>query len=306
MLNAFLFADYALGVGLGHKTRMLSLQAELTKLGFNAVLLDTKDLNSTLQTSKYCDLIAIDSYILELESYILASNIAKICLFFDDTMRLNYPKGVIVNNAYSANFNAYFTKYPKHILFLGSNFRLLQPAFLESLEKNCKQPIALKKEISKILITLGGDDILGLNAPLSKALLEYFNLEIHCISKIPLENITTHYNLNAKEMVNLITQMDLCICACGQSLCEILACGIPTIALEIANNQHANLQSFIHCVLPLEKTYLLPKDTIIQNIFSALIRYKDLNLRKMHQKNALEILNAPTKWKENLQKLLLF
>ena len=102
--NALIFADGKLGVGLGHISRCRALQAELESLGFHTTLLDSVLLNTQtlesfcLQTSsleslktqpthqndskKPYALIVIDSYVLPLDSYFLATQYAEVCLFF--------------------------------------------------------------------------------------------------------------------------------------------------------------------------------------------------------------------------------
>ncbi|WP_297809817.1 hypothetical protein [uncultured Helicobacter sp.] len=301
--NALIFADGKLGVGLGHISRCRALQAELELLGFQVELKDTQELEANLGNI-LLDLIAIDSYVLPLKSYEQAVKCAKVCLFFDDALRLSYPKAILLNNASCVNFVKYKEKYPHHILFLGSDYRLLQPPFIEAL----KSPtIPLKQKVQNVLITLGGKDILSLNKPLIMALREaYPHLNLHCITKdstLAKQGVKVYFDLSAQEMVDLIQQMDLCICACGQSLGEILACGIPAIALEVASNQKANLESFSSCILSVSKSYLLPRDSICNQVLKYFCILTSLALRKTHQKCALEILNRPTKWKESLEKI---
>ncbi|WP_026943111.1 hypothetical protein [Helicobacter rodentium] len=324
-MQALIFADGKLGVGLGHLSRCRALQAELESLEFRTSLLDSALLNAqTLNTNKRpqtsplnppvlkptlnsdsakpYQLIVIDSYVLSLDSYILATQYAEVCLFFDDTLRLDYPNGILLNNAPCANVAQYREKYPHHLLFLGSDYRLLQMPFLEALKK---PPISLRQEVKNVLITLGGSDILGLNQPLITALQKaYPHLNLHCITKdSTILGAKLYRDLCAQEMVDLIRQMDLCICACGQSLGEILACGIPAIALEVVENQRENLKSFSHCVLSVPEAYLLPHTSICHQVLEHFCVLQSLKFRQTHQKCALEILTRPTKWRESLDVL---
>lgn len=300
--KALIFADGKLGVGLGHISRCRALKTELESLGCQVQLLDTQDLQARLGDSLW-DMIAIDSYVLPLESYVQATRCAKVCLFFDDTLRLPYPQGILLNSANGVDCAQYKAKYPKHTLFLGSAYRLLQAPFARALQSSV---IPLKQEVQRVLIALGGSDILGLNKPLIVALQGAFpSLEVHCITKdSDLIGQRGYYNLSAQEMVDLIGQMDICICACGQSLGEILACGIPAIALEVAENQNANLISFGNCVLSVPKAYLLTRDLVCHQVLEHLESLASLALRTANQARALEILKCPTKWKESLGRLL--
>ena len=319
--NALIFADGKLGVGLGHISRSRALQAELESLGFHTALLDSALLNTQtlesfcLQTSplespktqptpqsdskKPYALIVIDSYVLPLDSYFLATQYAEVCLFFDDTLRLEYPQAIVLNNAPSANVTLYKEKYPHHRLFLGSEYRLLQIPFLEALKN---PPPILKEKVQNVLITLGGSDLLGLNQPLITAFQRaYPHLNLHCVTKDSnICGAQLHCDLSAQEMADLISQMDICVCACGQSLGEILSCGIPAIALEVVENQRANLESFKTCTLSIPKAYLSTCDSICKEVLDKMESYQDLALRQSHQQRALALLKRPTLWRDAL------
>ncbi|WP_299546514.1 hypothetical protein [uncultured Helicobacter sp.] len=290
--TALIFADGKLGVGLGHISRCTALKEELETQGFQAKVLDSSFLDSFNFQILY-DLIAIDSYVLPLDSYILATKHAKKCLFFDDTLRLDYPQGILVNSA-NTESKFYKEKYPNHTLFLGSEYALTQHVFKQQVPKT------LNPTIKRCLITLGAEDILELIPTIAYALLNTFpTLQIHCITKnsnLP-KPITTHFGLNAQEMAQLICTMDLCICASGQSLREILCCGVPAIALEIANNQNANLKSFQTCTLNLPQAYTFSKTQITQKVLELLQSYHNLSLRQAHQNTAQTLLQEKNLWK---------
>ncbi|EEO26661.1 hypothetical protein [Helicobacter winghamensis] len=296
--TALLFADEKLGVGLGHISRCTALKEELEEQGFVAKILDSCFLDSYFLDSCNLkilyDLIVIDSYVLPLDSYVLATKYAKKCLFFDDTLRLNYPQGIIINSA-NMESKKYKEKYPNHTLFLGNGYTLTQRAFKhQSLKK-------LNPIIKRVLITLGGDDILVLNTPISYALSNTFpSLQIHCITKDSLQLpkcVKAYSQLNAQEMVQCIRSMDLCICACGQSLREILYCGVPVIALEVADNQSANLESFQTCTLNLPKAYAMPKEQILQSVIELVKKSQNLSLRLKHRRIAKALLTYKNLWK---------
>lgn len=148
---------------------------------------------------------------------------------------------------------------------------------------------------------------MSLSQPLFAAIKKaYPALELHCITKESMlaeQGAKLHFDLSAQEMVDLISQMDICICACGQSLSEILACGIPVIALEVAENQNANLKSFSTCILNVPQAYLPSCDLICHKVLEHLESLTSLTLRTTNQACALEILSRPTKWKESLRKI---
>ncbi|MBX7490090.1 hypothetical protein [Helicobacter turcicus] len=299
--TALIFADGKLGVGFGHISRCTALKEQLEAQGFKTELLDSALLETFTFQTLY-DLIAIDSYVLPLDSYILATKHTRNCLFFDDTLRLDYPQGIIINNAKGVESEKYKVKYPNHTLLLGDAYTLIQSAFKH------QTPPKLKPILKHCLITLGGEDILKLNTPLAYALLNTFpHFQIHCITKdsnILPKGIIPHYNLSPKAMAQCIASMDFCICACGQNLREILSCGIPAIALEVADNQSANLESYKSCTLNIPKAYALPKERITQQVIDFVKSYQNLALRQAHQNIAQALLKRKNLWQSALQNLL--
>lgn len=300
-MKALLFADKKLGVGLGHFSRCNALLELLRQYSFNADLLDSSLLDLKLQK---CDLIVIDSYVLGLESYQKATAFAPHCLFFDDTLRLPYPKAILLNNAPNAPKSLYQVRYPQHRLFLGSDYRLLQKPFLDKLHSSQTTP--QNTPINKILITLGGEDILNLTSPLIDILIaQNPNYEIHYIHKNTSlsHKAKGHYGLSQEQMADLFCQMDLCICACGQTLGEIIACKIPRIALEIAPNQTANLQSYAKAILAIQEVWNLSLDSLKSQLLCHLKALESQSLRAQQIAQGIAILNQPTKWDLFLQSL---
>lgn len=292
--HALIIADGKLGVGLGHISRSLALKEELESQGCCVEFLDSS-LLETFRFQRFYDFIALDSYVLPLQSYVLVTKHAKNCLFFDDTLRLDYPQGMLLNNARDIDAKSYKQKYPNHILLLGDGYALTQHAF------KYHPLIPLHPSLRRCLITLGGTDVLGLTPPLVDALLASFpSLQILCITQgsthFP-KGVEVYSRLDAKAMAQCIRSVDLCICTCGQSLREILLCGVPAIALEVARNQQANLQSYRSCTLNVPKAYILPKNVIIEKILGFVESYKDLSLRQTHRNIAQQALKHRNLWK---------
>lgn len=301
MPKVLLFADKKFGVGLGHFSRCNALLEILKSNGFEAYLLDASLLDLEL---KKCDLIVIDSYVLGLESYQKATTFAAHCLFFDDTLRLPYPNAILLNNAPNAQKMLYQSHYPNHTLCLGSDYRLLQKPFSQKLNTTpIKSPCL---QIKKILITLGGEDILNLTSFIIEALATYNpNYEIHYIHEnTKLTNKAKgYYGLTQEEMADLFYKMDLCICACGQTLMEIIASQTPRIALEIAPNQNANLTSYAKAILPIQEVWNLNHNSLKSQLLSHLKAIENPNLQAQQILQGIAILNQSTKWDSFLQNL---
>ena len=292
--RALIFYDEVLGIGLGHKSRCFALGFLLEKYGFEVEFFDTKDFENALKNAK---IIILDSYILPLESYKKALKFTKNLLVFDDTLRLEYPPCAIINP--SGEEAKYKAKYKNHLLLLGREYLLLQRVFLENL--SAKKEI--KENIKNVLITLGSVDICGLNSQVLE-ILKGLDFKIHMISKESFkegENLKIYKNLNANEMFLLMQEMDLAICACGQTLLELLSYGVPCIALEVARNQRANLKNFEKCIFSIQEAWQVKN--LKGLILEYLERLKGKEKREFLSKSAKEFFLQESKWSEVLQKI---
>lgn len=57
------------------------------------------DRETLFATIKNADIVLIDSYLADYDLYEKISNLVKTAVYFDDDMRINYPKGFVVNGA---------------------------------------------------------------------------------------------------------------------------------------------------------------------------------------------------------------
>ena len=181
---------------------------------------------------------------------------------------------------------------------------LLQKPFSQKLNTTpIKSPCL---QIKKILITLGGEDILNLTSFIIETLATYNpNYEIHYIHKNSklTSQAKGYYGLTQEEMADLFYKMDLCICACGQTLMEIIASQTPRIALEIAPNQNANLTSYAKAILSIQEVWNLNHNSLKSQLLSHLKAIENPNLQAQQILQGIAILNQSTKWDSFLQNL---
>lgn len=260
MKKVYILTEGGDGIGLGHIMRCGVLfeeiksrnhQVEMIVFGeniddilskYNAKNIDWKEktyLDSILTKENY---IIIDSYIASLEIYQYINQKVKKCLYIDDYSRINYPKGDVLNPSLYAETIIY-PKNNKINYLLGKEYIILRKEF-----RKIKKRI-FKTAPKKILITLGGTDIRNLTPKLIRWLNEINNtFEITVIvgnffhnldelKKIELENVKFKYSLNAAEMKEEMETSDFIISACGQTIHEILAIGVPFFSLVIIENQ---------------------------------------------------------------------
>jgi UDP-2,4-diacetamido-2,4,6-trideoxy-beta-L-altropyranose hydrolase len=198
---------------------------------------------------KDSDILIVDSYlaspklIQELSSYALS------LVFIDDFMRLDYPKGVIINGAIGADLLNY-NKNKESVYLLGAGFQPIRSEFW-----SCK-PKQLEKAIKNLLVTVGGNDIHNILPAIINRVqnkLTEANIHVVCGNNLVMKKwiddqsnarIKAHFNLSALQMKLLFENCDLAISAAGQTLYELASCGVPTIAFSVADNQKYNLEGW--------------------------------------------------------------
>ena len=254
-------------IGYGHITRCSALYDGLQKRGLDVKFIINGDdqvkkvlFNKNYKiidwrNEKYLDsldledkIIIIDSYISSQNTYDYISKKAKVVVYLDDNNRLDYKNGILLN------YGIYAKKLKYNILefkkLLGMKYSVLREPFLEcKVKKN-------KENIQNILITLGGSDVLNLTPRILKILnVKYkdFNKNVIIgngfknteeIKMIKGERVKLYYNLDAKQMKEQMEISDLVISSGGSTLYELMAVGVPTIAIKVAENQERNIEYF--------------------------------------------------------------
>ncbi|WP_346887103.1 UDP-2,4-diacetamido-2,4,6-trideoxy-beta-L-altropyranose hydrolase [Clostridium sp. UBA1056] len=258
-------ADGGSIIGMGHIMRTLVLAKELAKTndvfyvcrvdnplsdkysygiekikkeGFNLITINENNLVDELEKIE-ADCLITDSYDVD-ENYFMKTKVLfKKTGYFDDMNLYYFDVDFIINQ----NINAEDLKYntdKRTKLLLGTSFVLLREEFRETQTK------ILKANVNDILITLGGSDFNNYTGRILEFIrkLEYkFHVVVgpsfnHVDELKEYENeynnIKLYFNANIKE---LIRKCDLAISACGSTIYELSACGLPTIGLVVAENQ---------------------------------------------------------------------
>ena len=260
----------------GHVMRCLSIAEALRKLGeevvfvvaddrprelitgrgFQMDVLDTiwNDLNQETEIlceymkKNHVDVLLLDSYYVTKEYLQILSQYTKI-IYIDDLKKFDYPVNTIIHYSPFAKEEEYRKlskedeKFP--CILCGAEYIPLREEF-------AYQPYEVKEKVSKVLITTGGTDQLNVAGNLLNRLLEnkaLASLEYHVIigcfhsDKEGLQKLAEkHPNIfvheNVRNMSDFMRHCDVAISAGGTTLYELCACGIPTICLEVADNQH--------------------------------------------------------------------
>ena len=250
--------------GLGHVSRMLAIYEAFERIDVNIRMFVRGDssVKSLLKNKNYrlidwqekiydlnihADVVIIDSYTAPEEIYHYLANTYRLCVYFDDFKRINYPKGIVVNGTLFAEE----LNYPKKddtIYLLGSKYLPLRKEFWDLPEKK------VNEKVEKVLIMFGGDDIKNVTPKVLSFLqrempeFEYYVIigkafKENNIKKIKEvvdgdKNITLVYYPSAKEIVKLMLDSDIGIIAAGlMTLYESMCVGLPVITVITMENQ---------------------------------------------------------------------
>lgn len=278
--------------GYGHLTRCLALAQGLFEKNNIITMIIRGNINSDAKLASFdvsihewldldflssivsqFDIVIIDSYhASEKICKYVAKNIKKV-LFFDDFLRLSYPSGIVLNSAIGAEMLSY-PNNPHLTYLLGSSYIPLRKDFFDA------SPYTFRKEINRILITFGGSDISDETPYYLKLCAKRFpNAEKMVVigagfknfDKIQHEsdkNTTFLHNLSAMEMVHTMQKSDLAISAAGQTVNELAVMGVPTIGIQIADNQAANYNNW-------KKVGFLIDDTVLYDNFIDLEKLRE-------------------------------
>lgn len=297
-------------IGLGHISRCMSLYAEASNREISTDFIINGDVSSvdflhgiTFKNENWLqgkflhnyitadDYIIIDSYKAEKLVYESIVKLSKKAIFIDDIGRLDYPEGIIVNPSLDSSSIEY-SNSPKRSLLSGPDYVIVRPPF-----------VGIKREtvsnsIKRILITMGGTDVRKLTPLLVNNVCKNLNnikFDIVIGSKdtdelydqyLGFENVSIHYNIDANEMFELMTNCDLAITAAGQTIYELLATQTPFIPILVIENQENNIRSLLK-YNPNQIVMKHDEIGLIEHIFDTLNIY-DASVYRQEQNKAYE------------------
>ena len=275
----YIRADGNSRIGAGHLMRCLSIADAVKKLGagvvfivadscsrgmieergYRTVCLDSKwsDLNNeidkmvSLIRDEKVDKLVIDSYYVTREYLKRLRELTKI-VYIDDLNAFHYPCDTLINyNCYAGKFE-YPERYPKTELLLGCEYAPLREEFQIARRETPK------KDVESILITTGGIDPYNSAVKLvkmAKMLAELKSVKFHVVigqfylHEEELNHLKSEYagvviHKRAHNMARLMLDCDIAVSAGGSTLYELCACGAPTVAFSVADNQLEGVNYF--------------------------------------------------------------
>jgi spore coat polysaccharide biosynthesis predicted glycosyltransferase SpsG len=253
-------------IGYGHITRCTSIYQAFEEIGIQSQLIVNGDetiedlLNGQnykifnwlddqqllFEILKNTNIVLIDSYLAEHDIYERISEQVETSAFFDDDLRIDYPKGFVLNGAIFAEQLPYPIKDGVTYL-LGTSYFPLRKQFSNVPKKE------IRREVETIMVTCGGSDIHnatpGIQAMLNDA---YPDLQkrivvtklfsnISEIRKLQDKHTELLWDLDAENFRLVMQESDIVISTGGQTLYELASVGAPTIAVCVAENQLQNV-----------------------------------------------------------------
>lgn len=267
-MKVIIYANGSSAIGIGHIIRTLTLAKELKKReiyveyiidnsdssiikllqnnGFYVIVVeDILNYLSSHQKPKY-DLAIVDDYSINENGINKFYNIAKKIVYIDDLAKFSeYNMDILVNSSIEALSIDYKGCAKK---LLGPKYAILRDEFRN---KKYKVP---KPNVEKVMITLGGGDENNITKDILDSLLDNYNdIEYNIIlgnsykyKDFMIENYKDEkvkFHINTNDMAKAMLDSDLAISAGGNTLYELSACGTPTIAIIIADNQRKFVQA---------------------------------------------------------------
>ncbi|KXG76351.1 UDP-2,4-diacetamido-2,4,6-trideoxy-beta-L-altropyranose hydrolase [Thermotalea metallivorans] len=193
----------------------------------------------------HIDLLFIDKYDVTNGYFLKIKPYVKILAYIDDLSQFVYPVDVLINGNITGEYMDYQKYSQDQMMLLGPKYNLIRDEFRDL-------PLGeIREEAKEILVTTGGSDPYRMSVKIIHMILEDEELR-NCIinvivgngfiNKEELRNIAENnkniiLHENVKKISQIMLKSDIAISAGGSTLYELCACGIPTIAFIMADNQ---------------------------------------------------------------------
>jgi spore coat polysaccharide biosynthesis predicted glycosyltransferase SpsG/RimJ/RimL family protein N-acetyltransferase len=279
--RAFLFrVDAGPGIGLGHVQRCLAVAGALRNrnaqclfllpdssairermalagCAFEALSSDRAALggNAELEqviaaaVSHRCDTIVVDSYFTG-DAYFeaLGDQGFRVAVFDDDGDR-PLPVDVIVNSAADALTRRHASTRDGARLLLGPDFAPVRHEFVHEASRGAVAR-QTASSVEHVLVTLGGSSPAGARDAVLRSLdavAHAFRITVVCgpfdETASPASMRDVRVVTDPPNLPELMASADLAVCGGGQTLYELATVGTPAVALQLFENQAANLEA---------------------------------------------------------------
>ena len=268
--QAIFRCDATESIGAGHLMRCSVLADRLIELGWNCTFIscdqtisdfshifDKKFTFKPLQFSpRNCDLLVIDHYSLDRNYETLCRKWAKSIFVIDDLANRMHDCDYLLDQTQGRHAEDYKKFVPSNcIVLLGPKYALLRQSFAEKRAAAIKNRMQTGGDIKTILISLGSTNLHQITEKvlrsLHKHLEQSFNLTVvmgsEQYSSPEIHQLVQKIDKEGNHQITLLTEVsnidelmlnsELAIGAGGTTSWERCCLGLPTIIIELADNQ---------------------------------------------------------------------
>ena len=244
--------------------------------------LDSAHLRKLLASNP--DVVLVDSYWAPEYLYRTVSESVRVAVYLDDYKRLPYPPGFVVNGTVHAEQFLYSSREGT-LYLLGEQYMPLRSVFWDVPQR------AHRESVTNILLTMGGSDMNQLTPLCYQAVKEEYPsvkktviLGHGCLADPSFKRQADERTefvaaLDEGRMKTCMMEADLAVSAGGQTLYELARCGVPTLAVCVADNQSANVR-WLHHKGIIEYCGRLDNPELSANLRSGLKKFRDKNARQ--------------------------
>ena len=302
--------------GYGHITRCTSVYQAFEERGIKSQLIVNGDetIENLLKGKYYkifnwlddqqllfeildnVNIVLIDSYLADYDLYEKISTLAGTAVYFDDDIRIAYPRGFVVNGAIFAEQMLYPRR--KNVTYLlGTMYTPLRKEFWDVAAR------ATHDNLKTIMVTFGGSDMCNVTPKVQevlnktypyvqkKIIVTRFFANMSEVKKLRDKNTELIYEPDAIELKEIMQECDIAISAGGQTLYELARVGVPTIGICIAQNQLQNVNGWSKSGFLEYIGWYNDKD-IQSKLIAALEKMKSYNKRFSCSKKTRELIDG--------------
>ncbi len=273
MLNVIFRADASSFIGGGHVMRCLTLADALSHSGWQCsfacteatvemmpfLLRSEHQVISTGVPDYEVDLLVVDHYALDDKYEAGCRAWAKHILVIDDLADRRHDCDLLMDQTLGRSANDYKDLVPEHCdVMTGARYALLRPQFAEKREESLGRRKSAVGDIRKVLVMLGAgdkDNVTGLVLEALEGLAGSLDVDVIMGANAPhlelIKGLTqnSHHNINVyagiEDVASLMASADLAIGAGGTASWERCCLGLPTLVIEIADNQRKIIQEIV-------------------------------------------------------------
>lgn len=242
--------------------------------------------------------IVVDSYQVT-DAYLAVLRAFARVVLVDDNMERAYPADVILNYNFHADPDAYKALYAND----GTRF-LTGPSYAPVRAQFVNREYKVRETVEKVLILAGGSDPLNAAGEICRALRgitrkteskitdinrrnneQYavvptitivcgkYNAHREMLEAYAKEDENLRILYDVEDMASLMCESDLCVSACGSTLYELCAVGLPFVCYALADNQEG-LAAYLDAngPAPFVGAFHLEKEQTLERIKTEVMR----------------------------------